>query len=313
MIKAILLITGFFVLFFHHYIQPISSQFQYFFFFTGIILLGVPHGAADLLVATQNARNETKSFSKILFFTNYLLRLIFFGAVLYFFPLAGYLIFILFAAYHFGETDLHQFKTKSIVGKLFIVSYGLLILGVILLNHFEEVKPIFTLFDPSGKYSLALNYVETNRYIILLALCLLFFISTFSYFLINKLKQPHPKRFLLHFTFILFILFHLPMILGFTFYFVVWHSVLSLKNIINYLRKDGLITVGIIAKQIIIYSVIALSGIAIFGITRYMFGNINAMLSYVFIGLAVLTAPHMQIMHNMYINIRGYNKILNRN
>ena len=311
MIKSILLVTGFFILFFQHYIEPISSQFQYCVFFIGIIVLGVPHGAADLLVATQNALNETKSFSKILFFTNYFLRLLLFGAVLYFLPLVGYFIFILFAAYHFGETDLHQFKTKSLVGKLFVISYGLLILGVILLNHFEEVKPFFTLLDPPGKYFFALSYIETNRYIILLFLGVLFFISTFLYFLINKWNQSHPTRFLLHFTFILFILFHLPMILGFTFYFVVWHSLLSLKNIVNYLCKDGLITVGVIAKQITIYSAIALGGIALLGLTRYMFGNMNAMVSYVFIGLAVLTAPHMQIMHNMYINIRS-SRILNR-
>lgn len=312
MTKAILLITGFFMMLFQHYIQPIPPQIQYLFFFIGIILLGVPHGAADLLVATQNAHNEVKPFSKIFFFTNYLLRLILFGVVLYFFPLAGYIIFILFAAYHFGETDLYQFKTRSLVGKLFITSYGLLILGVILLNHFEEVKPIFTLFDPSGIYISTLNYIEIHRLIILLLLGLLFFISTFLYFLINQLKQTHPERFLLHFSFILLILYHLPMILGFTFYFVVWHSILSLKNIVNYLRKDGLVTASIIVKQITLYSIIALGSILLFGLTRYMFGSINAMMSYVFLGLAVLTAPHMQIMHNMYINIRGYNKILSK-
>lgn len=310
MIKAILLITGFLVLLFQQYVQPIPLQVQYIFFFIGIVLLGVPHGAADLLVASQNARNETKSFSKLSFFVNYLSRLIFFGIVLYVSPLVGYIAFIIFAAYHFGETDLHQFKTKSLVGKLFVISYGLLILGVILLNHFDEVKPIFTLFDRTNKYLFALNYIENNRYTLLLFLALLFFVSAFLYFLINKLRQSHPERFLLHFIFILFILYHLPMILGFTFYFVVWHSVLSLNNIVNYLRKDGQFTSGIIVKQIFIYSAIALGGIALMGLSKVMFGNINAMMSYVFIGLAVLTAPHMQIMHNMYLNIGGYKRIL---
>ena len=102
------------------------------------------------------------------------------------------------------------------------------------------------------------------------------------------------------------------MILGFTFYFVVWHSVLSLKNIVNYLRRDGMFSTGIIAKQITIFSAIALGGIALIGLSRVMFGNINAMMSYVFIGLAVLTAPHMQIMHNMYLNIRGYKRIVQK-
>ena len=302
--------TGFFVLLFQQYVHPIDLQIQYLFFFIGIILLGVPHGAADLLVATQNARNETKTFSKLLFFINYLLRLILFGLLLFIYPLVGYLIFIIFAAYHFGETDLHQFKTSSLLGKLFVISYGLLILGVILLNHFNEVKPIFTLFDPTNKYIFALNYIEINRHILLSFLALIFFISAFLYFLINKVKESHPERFLLHFVLILFILYHLPMILGFTFYFVVWHSVLSLKNIVNYLRKDGIFSTGIIVRQITTYSSIALGGIALLGLSKVMFGNINAMMSYVFIGLAVLTAPHMQIMHNMYLNIRGYKRIV---
>jgi beta-carotene 15,15'-dioxygenase len=29
---------------------------------------------------------------------------------------------------------------------------------------------------------------------------------------------------------------------------------------------------------------------------------------YVFLGLAVLTAPHMQVMHDMYKRIRSHNK-----
>jgi beta-carotene 15,15'-dioxygenase len=104
-------------------------------------------------------------------------------------------------------------------------------------------------------------------------------------------------------------LFNLPLILGFTFYFVIWHSLLSLQNIVRYLRKDNVVKTNIITKQIVIYSSIAIVGTSLFGLTGFMFMNTTAVTGYVFIGLAVLTAPHMQIMHSMYHSLNKQNKL----
>ncbi len=102
----------------------------------------------------------------------------------------------------------------------------------------------------------------------------------------------------------LFILYHLPMILGFTFYFVMWHSVFSLKNIFRYLSKDGLISAKAIARQIGFYSIVSFAGFILFGGTGFLFLGNNELIAYVFLFLAVLTAPHMQVMHHMYKNIK---------
>ena len=305
LIKPLLLITGFFLLVFQQYIYPIPVQVQFFLFLTGIILLGVPHGAADLLIATKHAGDEHIKFSSTKFFINYLSRLMLFAVILYFLPLLGNLLFIFFAAYHFGETDLNQFKTNSLPGKLFVVSYGLVILGVILLNHFEEVKPLLMQFNAGVQHTDFINWIDQHRYIILSAFGLLFFTSTFIYFAVNTNNQQHLQgQFLVQFALIIFILYKLPMILGFTFYFVVWHSLLSLRNIVGYLRKDGLFSFVQITRQIGLYSVLAIAGTVLFGLTGIMFINNDAIIVYVFLGLAVLTAPHMQIMHDMYNSIR---------
>jgi beta-carotene 15,15'-dioxygenase len=306
MLRIVLLVSGFLVMLLQQYIQPLTAPIQFIIFFSGIVLLGIPHGAADLLVATKNAEGEKKSFSTILFFINYLGKLFLFGLTLWLFPVSGNLLFILFAAYHFGETDLHLFNTNNIAGKLFIVSYGLVILGVILLVHIDEMNSLIQQFDDYNKYIGIVNWMRLNNYIILSFLGLLFFISSFIYFFTQPAFIQNQGQFLIQFGIILFILFNLPMILGFTFYFVVWHSILSLTNIIKYLRKDGLLTNTIIAKQISIYSSIALVGIFLFGLTGFMFINTNAIMVYIFLGLAVLTAPHMQIMHNMYKNVRSH-------
>lgn len=303
MIRILLLMAGAVLLFIQHYIYPLSVQLQVTSFLCGIILLGIPHGAADLLVATQNSTAQTKSFSPAKFFIKYLGRLILFATLFWFFPLAANLIFIVFAAYHFGETDLHQFKTNTLPGKSFVISYGLLVLGVILLNHFEEVKPLFMQFEAGIKYESFIDHIGLYRYTILSFIAVLFFSSAFFYFSVNN-NNDQQGKFLVQFAVILFILYNLPMIVGFTFYFVLWHSVLSLRNIVKYLRKDGLFSTMVISKQLAFYSLLAIAGIGLFGLTGFMFISNNAMMVYVFLGLAVLTAPHMEVMHGMYSSMR---------
>ncbi len=308
MLRSVLLISGCLLLLFQEYILPFSTSTQFTIFLIGILLVGVPHGAADLLVATQNANSNKQSFSKVIFLATYIFRLFAFAAILWFFPLAGNLLFILFAAYHFGETDLYQFKTNTLAGKAFVIFYGLLILSVILLHHFEEVKPLFQMFDAGKQNEAFINWLDVNRYNVISVSGILFFTTTFIYFLQNSHTDANDKgQFLIRFAVILLILFNLPMLLGFTFYFVVWHSVLSLRNIITYLKKDNAHSQNSITKEIILYSVLAIGGIAIFGFTGFMFINSNAMVGYLFLGLAVLTAPHMQIMHDMYNSIRQIN------
>jgi Brp/Blh family beta-carotene 15,15'-monooxygenase len=312
MLRIVLLLSGCMLLLFQQFITPFNTSVQFIIFLIGILILGVPHGAADLLVATQNANSSKKSFSKFRFFTVYLLRLFVFAATLWFFPLTGNLLFILFAAYHFGETDLYQFKTNTLSGKAFVIFYGLLILSVILLHHFEEVKPLFQLFNAGKENAVFINWLDVNRYNVISVSGILFFTAAFIYFLQNNKTDANDKgQFLIRFAVILFILFNLPLLLGFTFYFVVWHSVLSLNNITTYLRKNNSYTQNSINREIVLYSVVAIIGIALFGLTGFMFINSNAVVGYLFLGLAVLTAPHMQIMHDMYNSLRKLKHVEN--
>ena len=305
MIRYILLIVGFMAIICQHFIMPIPTQVQAYLFFIGIVLLGIPHGAADLLVAGNNAGASKKSFSKPRFLVAYISLLTAFAAVIYYLPLAGNLLFILFAAYHFGETDLYQFKTNSVLGKIFVTSYGLVILSVILLNHFEEVKPLLLQFNAGKNNILFINWLDANRFMVMSFIGLLFFISTFIFLLLNNAVGSLGKgQFLVRLACLLFILFSMPMLIGFTFYFVAWHSILSLKNIVGYLRKNKQFSPLSILKQILLYSGLAMAGIAIFGLTGFMFMSNGAAMSYLFLGLSVLTAPHMLVMHDMYNHIR---------
>jgi len=304
--RIILLFVGFATLFVHHYIQQISVESQFLAFAIGILFLGIPHGAADLLVANQNANIDKQRFSMPLFFVNYLARLLGFGAILWFFPLFGNILFIFLAAYHFGETDLHHFKTDTLIGKFLITSYGLVILSIILMPNFDEVRPILLIFKVGSDNLVFINWLDSHRNGLILSSIFLFLSSSAIYYLKNKnVVFSENKFFSLQFLLILVILFNLPMVLGFTFYFVIWHSTLSLKNITSYLQKNNSFnTTNRVFRQILFYSLLAIGGILVFGFAGFMFINNNAIMAYSFLGLAVLTAPHMQIMHDMYHKIR---------
>jgi beta-carotene 15,15'-dioxygenase len=300
MLRVILIGVGIILLFIQHLL---TKDVQFLLFMIGIIVLGIPHGAADMLVAGKSAATGHRTKQLYRFLLTYLFRLISFGLLLYFFPLMGSMLFILFAAYHFGETDLHQFQTETWSGKIFIISYGLLLLGVIILQHFNEVMPLLASLSGELGLSAQISFINEHRIVILCTLAAFFFLSTFVYF-VNNENTDQGGRFLVQFGIVLLIVYQLPLLLGFTFYFVCWHSILSVTNIFRYLKQDRDFSIAYTAKQITLYSLIAMAGISILGYLGMQWYSANGMIMSIFIGLAILTAPHMQIMYDMYKKIR---------
>ncbi len=287
-----------------HFFYPIPIQLQYAFFFIGIFFLGIPHGAADLLVGMKNADPGSKTFSKFRFLFNYLSLLILFGLFLWMFPFAGILFFLVIASFHFGETDLFDFEINNFAGSLFAFSYGWAILSVLLLTHLPEVKPILVMLDPNHLHKTLFSFIETNHWYILSVSFITFFSFCFYYFISDKEKLNSQDVFLIQFALFVFIIYHLPLILGFSFYFIVWHSGISLRNIIGYLKKDKSLHLNYILKQIILFSIIAFAGLVLLVFLTHQYLNQNSMTLYIFLGLAVLTAPHMEVMHTMFNKIR---------
>jgi beta-carotene 15,15'-dioxygenase len=306
MLRISLLFIGLTLSILQSYNAVLSVQTQFLAFLFGILLLGIPHGAADLLVANQNETLQKQYFSTVYFLLNYVGRLLLFATIFWFFPLIANILFIFLAAYHFGETDLHRFRTDTYTGKFLVITYGLVILSIILLPHYEEVKQIFLLF-PSGAANIDfINGIDAQRQNIIFACFSLFFISIVNYY--RKHKEISLKDFsqvLLQLLVILFIVYRLPMLLGFTFYFVFWHSILSLNNIVKYLKRNRQNSYSIILKQVLFYSSLAILGIALFGFMGTMLISSSVITGYLFLGLAVLTAPHMEVMHEMYRQLRN--------
>ncbi len=307
MFRSILIILGISLLVIQQFGVFFSDSFQFSLFIIGIVLLGIPHGAADLLVAIQNEQKQSSSFSRLKFFRVYLGKMLVFGIFLYFFPFIGMSLFLIFAAYHFGETDLYFFKTNKFWGKLLVVSYGFAILAVILLHNVEELRQIVSIAGLNENNLVFFENLIKYKVAIISISLVTFFCSVFLYFTITKERDTVDDHFLWQFGILIIILFNLPLLLGFTFYFVIWHSTLSIRNIFSYLVANKKVTYFIIFKQIAFYSFLAISGIAIFIFGSYFVFSFQSVIMYILFGLAVLTAPHMNIMHEMYGILRKKN------
>ena len=299
-----LLLFGCALLVAHQVLQVFTTDVQVGLFLLGIVLVGVPHGAADLLVSAQQARDAGRTFHTPFFLVGYLARLTLFGAFLYLFPLLGAALFVLFSAYHFGETDLSGLRTETLLGKAVVLHYGLVILGIILLGHGEELRPILAVLNASAEQVLWLERVLASKLVLLGIAMALFFGCTFAYFVFNPSSRPDGGDFLARFALLALLLHFLPLILGFVFYFIVWHSILSLGNILTYLRNDGRFSTDLILKRIVLYSALALAGMALLAVGGFAMLTTGTLMISVIVGLAVLTAPHMGVMHRMYMRIR---------
>lgn len=200
---------------------------------------------------------------------------------------------------------IRQFDTSSWTGKWFAFVYGLLLLSIILLPHIDEVIPLLAGLRLSEGQLDILRQLGEWCGIILLLLLLLFFGSTFVYCRQHRASTLPDAEFLIFLTALCILLYCLPLLIGFTFYFVIWHSVLSLSDIVGYLNKEGRQPYKTILHHIIFYSSIALVGLLLLAGGGWVLLDGRLSQTSFLLALALLTVPHMNVMHEMYNVLRN--------
>ena len=102
------------------------------------------------------------------------------------------------------------------------------------------------------------------------------------------------------------ILYKLPLLLSFSLYFLLWHSLSAIKHILSYLLEDRSIVFKVVMREIIQNSVIAIIGLVILGLAGYAYFGGNNSLLYALFGLAILTTSHMHVMHHMFADMKRF-------
>jgi beta-carotene 15,15'-dioxygenase len=308
-IKAefVLLFIGILTLLYHFLLQPISNDVQMMILLSLVLVVGVPHGALDFLVDEQNETIQNNQFSILKFVGVYLMRLFAF-ALFWFLPWLAFSLFIVFSIFHFGETDMSAIVKPNKHAVLLYFSYGSLILSILLISHLPEIQdslPAVSVF--LQEHDLYTFLIDKTAHIITFFSVLFLII----FFLQQKTGNIKPIGFsdIVQFVCLLFLLIYLPLMLAFTFYFALWHSILSVRNIFAYFKSfNSGKKLTLICSKSLLFSLLALSSIiGLYFIMQYYVPNFN-MLFALLIVLSVLTLPHLTVMHGMYKN---YSKAFN--
>ena len=260
-----------------------------------IITLGILHGANDLEIISQNRQtNSTNFFIKSLIMY---IGVVFLGGLFFFFlPSIALFTFILFSSYHFGEQHWEDRLKISTSHSLFFALYGAFIFFLIFTNQYVEVALVIE------KISGLLLPYEFFLWSMISTGVLLLFIMMITPSLRGSLFK---ELFLLG---LLSLLFHFGSLLfSFAFYFVVWHSIPSLKEQINYLYGDLKKTsIKKYLKASLLYWFASLVFLGL--ILNYIDFNADYFLPMFFSFLAAITFPH-----TIVIGMMNKNKNKNKN
>ncbi len=299
--EFLLLIGGILLLFLHLFIIQIPMNVQMIILVILVFLIGVPHGALDYMVDEQNEAITKRKFSIQKFVITYMIRLIGFSLI-WMFPSVAFILFLFFSAFHFGETDLSALVKSNKSANLLYFAYGLFILSLLFLNHLDEVAILVPLIGDSISDKTWYTFIHAHHIAITIGL-LFFFLGLFAIHFFQHKMHPIDAKRMIQFSILLIVVSCLPMLLAFTFYFAIWHSLLSVRNIFSYLQDfKNPQKFSIICNKSVMFSLVALAGIAVlYFVMQFYFPKVNLLFA-LLVMLSVLTLPHLTVMHEMYRN-----------
>jgi Brp/Blh family beta-carotene 15,15'-monooxygenase len=287
------------VLFLINNFYPLSLEIQLIFFGLGVVFLGIPHGSLDHVIYHRE-RNEAMNFKSVVRFLLFYVGFAVLYAILWIISVElSILLFILISAYHFGEMDLNGLSlTSSLKTRILFSLYGLLFLLNYLLFQFPQVEAIllgFPGFDDGQIGKLRLLYGYQNE---ILIVSILFFVPILLFYLYQSQQFGLQQLVsVLQLSLLMLIVFNLPILLGFGFYFNIWHAGLSMAEIKKFLGWENKNYWFIYRKSWLTNGFSFLMIAILFIIFK---GNLERLLAIFFMSIAILTAPHMKVISVLF-------------
>ena len=273
----------------------IGEEAQLYFLIISIVLTGVPHGSLDFFIQRQALISNNKKISLYSFLTKYLISMVLYGMVWWFLPTLALVVFIAMAAYHFGELDWPLRGNTKLDAVVYSI-YGFLLIAFILTSHISAAAPILEILVQK-KFTVDFWLQWGNA--LYPFICGLLSLTIVVLFLLRKYlgwEKIVLHQFVLQTTLLVFIIHQLPLYLSFGFYFGLWHSLISFNLIRRQMNLSndwpGWLS---LVKKAIPFTTLAWFGIIALIIVSGMFQTEWLLLSNIFVAIAILTLPHLQV------------------
>lgn len=275
-----------------------SIEYQQITGFVIIFLFGILHGANDLRLISK-IRNEksVSNYQKILL---YYLTFVTVGVLLfYLLPEWALIIFVIVSAYHFGEQHWNQLvieKTTTVIS-LFQLGYGLFIFALLFYFHQKEVALIIGEIIHGSVNPFNFNYFLWITGILLFILSLIIFRS-------NSIFRNQLAVNIVYLLLFTIIFRNSNLIWAFAIYFIIWHSLPSIKDQVCFLYGQYTFRNFLYYfKAAFGYWLLSLTGIALL---YFLFRKEAVFTALFFSFLAAITFPHVLVIMKMQNKIKEH-------
>jgi len=253
-----------------------------------VLTIGIIHGANDLFILSIASKTVKKhQFSYL--FLSYVFFVLVMVLALQSVPQWAILLFVLVSAYHFGE---QQWHTSQIVNApkiyLFYAVYGVFLFALLFYTHIDQTIAV-------------INELTAITLKVQLFQLLLIISSVLSIFLIflNFIQLKSQLLFQFFALLAIALLFTQTSLLwSFSVYFVLWHSLPSLKAQALELFPDKPKPITSYLKLALPYWILAMIGFTL--ALLYYKDNSDTLLAVFFSFLAAITIPHVFVIFRMY-------------
>ena len=262
-----------------------------------IVTIGLMHGATDHILYINSEEASFKSKIPKPFVVKYLLILLFMGLIWLILPALALVFFVTVSAYHFGQTQLQYISLpeSSIHKKLLYLTWGILILALIVLLNLNESKSLINSAIPS----LDLTWLNAlwSHYIILASSLIFLLVYAFLY------KQIAWKSLVFELLEILIIGFlaqQSNLIITFGIFFGLWHALRASQIQVHKISTVQDYSVKIFIRESLPFTLISIVGISLMLLVATLFEASIQVEMLFLVAISMLTLPHMFIYERFY-------------
>ena len=259
-----------------------------------LLAIGIPHGTLDhLLTFEKQETNKSK------FYLFYIGSILLYLLAWVFSPSLSIISFVLVSAFHFGETQLHVFfDKKRKLQKIIYMNWGLSIIFTLIFYNIFELSKITVSFEDTQVFIDLYEYKVIKLIFIvsnMLSVLSLGYMFVKGYLAYQKLLSELFFITIIHLTAFLF-----PIVICFTLYFIVLHSLPSIVHQFSFFKKlKEKFSVLDLIKLMAPYSILSLTmSFVVIALSYYNIIPISIPLVSLVI-ISVITLPHTMVMYNL--------------
>lgn len=255
-----------------------------------ILTVGILHGSNDIMLVNHSLRSNS-NISSFSIFVIYVTLVASVAILFYFVPFVALCLFVIFSSYHFGEQHfISKTKTTNSLLYFYYISYGMLIFSMIFSSNPDEV---IVIVNEITNVFINREFINTILYTSLITTTLMSIVMHFKRLITFNFFEE------IILIILLFIIFNIAsLIAGFAIYFIIWHSIPSLRDQIVELHSDfNKNTILLYLKNSALYWLISI--ISLF-ILYYVVNDDKLFISLFFSFLSAITFPHVLVMFNLF-------------